>query len=173
MAQTTKEAIAAALRRLLTQKPLSKITVTDIARECKVSRHTFYYHFRDVRDLLEWIYRTQETQPPEGVRSNWRQGMAALFHRLQEDREVVESTLRCGSRDCLLPSLCQWTQPLSQALVAETCENLSHTHRESLVCFYQHGLAGVALDWVEAGMRRDPTEILADLESVLPFRENK
>ena len=84
MAQTTKEAIAASLKRLLTQKPLSKITVTDIAKECKVSRHTFYYHFRDVYDLMEWIYRSQEAELQESGKADWRQGMVELFRRLQE-----------------------------------------------------------------------------------------
>ena len=63
MAQTTKRAIAASLKRLLEQKPLNKITVTDIAKDCHISRHTFYYHFRDVYDLMEWTYRTEGGTP--------------------------------------------------------------------------------------------------------------
>ena len=168
MAQTTKEAIAASLKRLLEQKPLDKITVTDIAEDCHISRHTFYYHFRDVYDLMEWIYRSQEAELQESGKADWRQGMVELFHRLQEDRTVVESTLRSGSRDCLLPSLCQRTHALSQALVEEACGSMSPSRRECLACFYKHALAGVVLDWAESGMRRDPAEILSDLDVALP-----
>ena len=35
-------------------KPLSKITVTDITEDCGISRMTFYYHFKDIYDLVEW-----------------------------------------------------------------------------------------------------------------------
>ena len=48
----TKAALAASLKKLLEKKPLSKITVTDITRECRINRHTFYYHFRDIYDLI-------------------------------------------------------------------------------------------------------------------------
>ena len=66
MAQPTKKVIAASLKRLLEQKPLTKITVTDIARDCHISRHTFYYHFRDVYDLMEWICRVEVERLLEG-----------------------------------------------------------------------------------------------------------
>ena len=51
----TKKALAAALKELMTKKPLSKITVSDIISVCGVNRKTFYYHFQDIYDLLKWI----------------------------------------------------------------------------------------------------------------------
>ena len=92
MAQTTKRAIAASLKRLLEQKPLNKITVTDIAKDCHISRHTFYYHFRDVYDLMEWTYRTEGERLLEGRRDydNWRQGMADVYKRQDEGKQVLD-----------------------------------------------------------------------------------
>ena len=49
----TKKALAAALKELMTKKPLSKITVSDIISVCGVNRKTFYYHFQDIYDLLK------------------------------------------------------------------------------------------------------------------------
>ena len=43
----TKDAIVAAFGELLTERPLSKITVKDIVDRCEISRNTFYYHFED------------------------------------------------------------------------------------------------------------------------------
>ena len=54
MSQTTKRALSASLKNMLLQKPLSKITVNDIAEDCGVSRMTFYYYFTDIYDLVEW-----------------------------------------------------------------------------------------------------------------------
>ena len=56
MSQTTKKALAASLKQLLKEKPLDKITVTDLVEDCEVNRQTFYYHFQDIYDLIEWIY---------------------------------------------------------------------------------------------------------------------
>ena len=45
---TTKKAIAGALKELMEEKPISKITVGDIADRCGINRQTFYYHFHDI-----------------------------------------------------------------------------------------------------------------------------
>ena len=52
MSQVTKRALAASLIKLLSQKPLDKVTVKDIIEDCGVNRQTFYYHFKDKYDLM-------------------------------------------------------------------------------------------------------------------------
>ena len=54
MSQVTKRALEASLKNLLLKKPLSKITINDITEDCGISRMTFYYHFKDIYDLVEW-----------------------------------------------------------------------------------------------------------------------
>lgn len=52
--QNTKNMLAETLLSLLEKKPISKITVSEIVTLCNINRKTFYYHFQDVYDLLEW-----------------------------------------------------------------------------------------------------------------------
>ena len=52
MSQMTKRALVASLKDLLAEKPLDKITVTDLTEHCGVNRMTFYYHFKDIYDLV-------------------------------------------------------------------------------------------------------------------------
>lgn len=54
MATNMKATIAQALGRLMTQKDVDKITVTDIVESCNISRQTFYYHFQDMTQVMEW-----------------------------------------------------------------------------------------------------------------------
>ena len=42
------------LKHLLLKKPLDKITINDLTTDCGISRMTFYYHFKDIYDLVEW-----------------------------------------------------------------------------------------------------------------------
>ena len=56
MSSSTKEALGAALKKMMAIKPIDKITVKDLAEICNVNRQTFYYHFDDVYDLLEWVF---------------------------------------------------------------------------------------------------------------------
>ena len=59
MSELTKKALAVSLKKLLSKKELSKITISNITDECGVNRQTFYYHFKDIYDLLEWIYKNE------------------------------------------------------------------------------------------------------------------
>lgn len=54
MSQVTKRALEASLKNLLLKKPLNKITINDITEDCGINRMTFYYHFQDIYDLVEW-----------------------------------------------------------------------------------------------------------------------
>lgn len=54
----TKKVLAYAMKDLMRQRPLSKITVGDICDACDMNRKSFYYHFRDKYDLVNWIFYT-------------------------------------------------------------------------------------------------------------------
>ena len=54
MPNTTKQALEESLKHMLLKKPLDKITIRDITEDCGISRMAFYYHFKDIYDLVEW-----------------------------------------------------------------------------------------------------------------------
>lgn len=55
----TKKALAAALKQLLEEKPFEKINIGDICERCDMNRKSFYYHFKDKYDLVNWIFDTE------------------------------------------------------------------------------------------------------------------
>lgn len=55
----TKRALAAALKKLMETEPFTKISVGDICDACEMNRKSFYYHFKDKYDLVNWIYYTE------------------------------------------------------------------------------------------------------------------
>lgn len=54
MSNTTKRALENSLKQMLLKKPLDKITISDLTDDCGISRMAFYYHFKDIYDLVEW-----------------------------------------------------------------------------------------------------------------------
>ncbi|MBQ1544859.1 MAG: TetR family transcriptional regulator, partial [Clostridia bacterium] len=84
MSQTTERAIAAALKKLLQQKTLNKITISDLANECGINRMTFYYHFKDIYDLIEWMTNERAEKALEGNKNigSWQQGLQNLLDAL-------------------------------------------------------------------------------------------
>ena len=52
----TKKALANALKEVMVEKPFEKISVSDICNKCNRNRKSFYYHFKDKYDLVNWIF---------------------------------------------------------------------------------------------------------------------
>ncbi|MDY4798526.1 MAG: TetR family transcriptional regulator, partial [Bullifex sp.] len=73
---TTKTAISMALRELLKEKPLNRITIGEIAEKASINRQTFYYHFQDIIDLVRWMLSTEAGRQIEGNRTydTWQKG---------------------------------------------------------------------------------------------------
>ncbi|MCD8095952.1 MAG: dihydroxyacetone kinase transcriptional activator DhaS [Ruminococcus sp.] len=55
----TKRALADSLKTLMESKSFAKISVGDICEGCNMNRKSFYYHFRDKYDLVNWIFYTE------------------------------------------------------------------------------------------------------------------
>lgn len=55
MCYATKRKIADCVKTLMRHKDITKITILDIMDETHMSRQSFYYHFKDIYDVLEWI----------------------------------------------------------------------------------------------------------------------
>lgn len=81
MSDTTKRALEASLKNRLLKKPLDKITIQDIAAVCGISRMTFYYHFKDIYDLVEWSCVEDATRALAGRKTydTWQQGFLQIF----------------------------------------------------------------------------------------------
>lgn len=84
--QSTKEALAEAILALLKRASLESITVSEIVDECGVSRATFYYHFKDKFELVEWIYmkRCEECLAKHGSIREWREIAYELLSIMEE-----------------------------------------------------------------------------------------
>ena len=89
VAQTTKRALEASLKKLLLKKPLNKITINDITEDCGVNRMTFYYHFKDIYDLVDWILVEDAAEALEG-RQNFETWSEALLDALQRIQDIID-----------------------------------------------------------------------------------
>ncbi len=65
-AEKRKRALAESLKKIMMEKPFSKITVNDIVKDCGVNRKTFYYHFEDIYALLKWMLEREAVEVVKG-----------------------------------------------------------------------------------------------------------
>lgn len=170
MAQITKKALAASLKRLLSEKPLDKITVIDIVEDCGVNRQTFYYHFQDIYDLVEWVFFTEATMALDGKKTydTWQQGFLHIFEYVLHNRSLVTNVYHSMSRDQLERYLYDVTYDLLMGVVDEQSADLSvrEEDKKFVADFYKFAFVGLMLDWIKRGMKDDPQKTI-DRLSVL------
>lgn len=74
MSSLTKKALRETMIRALNERPLEKIRVKDLVEECGVNRNTFYYHYKDIYELLADIFETETEEIAETLKNddgNW------------------------------------------------------------------------------------------------------
>ena len=69
------------LKKLLLKKPLDKITINDLTSDCGISRMAFYYHFKDIYDLVEWSCLEDATKALQGKKTydTWQEGLLQIL----------------------------------------------------------------------------------------------
>lgn len=58
-ASITKSALAQAMKECMATTPFAKISIGTICNKCGLNRKSFYYHFRDKYELVNWIYENE------------------------------------------------------------------------------------------------------------------
>ncbi len=110
--QYVRDSLAQALIRLLQQKSLSSITVTELTREAGVSRMTYYRSYGSMdeilRDYLADIVRSYRADvagwPEKGNYSDYR-NMLHCYEYFYRHADFIRCLLKCGMGDSLLKAL--------------------------------------------------------------------
>ena len=165
--QTTKQALGEALKQLLEQKTLNKITVSDLTDLCGVNRQTFYYHFRDIYDLLEWLYKedlTKSVMPEYYDAHKWQIPYLALYRNLKKNRVLVINVYHSAQKELIERYVHQEAfRLLKEALddwEADLGISAGEDNKRFIAAFYQAALVDMIFDWIDRGMREEPEEIV-------------
>lgn len=171
MSNITKRALAATLKRLMEKKPLSKITVTELAQECGINRHTFYYHFRDLYDLVEWICTDEMMQAmdEDGRLHSWRESLRGFCAYALNNKTFVFGIRDAMPKDQILEIMFHCSIRVAEAALKEECPDicLMPDRWKFVVDFYAGAFHGILMLWIEEGMSRDPEELIRLLAAVI------
>lgn len=171
MSQVTKRALEASLKNLLLKKPLSKITINDITEDCGISRMTFYYHFKDIYDLVEWSCLEDAKRALEGKKTyeTWQQGILQIFEAVLENKPFIINVYRSVSREHVENYLFRLTYDLLIGVVNEKSAVLTvrEEDKEFIADFYKYAFVGVMLNWVKDDMKEDPHRIVDRISLIM------
>lgn len=171
MSQITKRALEASLKNMLLKKPLDKITINDIAEDCGISRMTFYYHFKDIYDLVEWSCAEDAAKALAGNKTydTWQQGLLQIFEAVKENKPFIMNVYRSVSREQVEIYLYKVTYDLLLNVVNEEATGM-HVREEDkafVANFYKYAFVGLMLDWIRGDMQEDPNEIVKRLSLLM------
>lgn len=171
MAQTTKRILEDSLKKLLLKRPLNKITISDLTEEAGISRMTFYYHFQDIYELVEWACREDAQKALKGKKTydTWQEGMLNVFQAVLENKPFVLNVYHSVSREQIEGYLYTLVYQLLFDVVAELSagKNIPVEDQEKIAHFYKYAFVGCMLDWVKGGMKEKPEEIVSHLSRMI------
>ena len=163
MSNITKHALAESLKKLLLKKPLNKITINDLTTDCGISRMAFYYHFKDIYDLVEWACLEESRKALQGKKTydTWQEGLLQIFEAVYENKPFIINAYNAVSREQIENFLFQLTHDLIMGVVEEQARSTSLTQEQKsfIADFYKYSFVGIMLDWIRQGMKSDYTDI--------------
>lgn len=166
----TKKMIAQGMKQLLEEKAFEDISVGDIAKHCRISRNTIYYHFRDKYDIISWIFFSEIT-PLIGDSAkigHWAEGLLALCSYMQENRSFYIKVLQIQGQNSFSQCLMEFYANLAQNFIldAKGGQILTQQQIRTISQFYAFGLTGVVSNWAKAGMEDDPRPTIQTLKNL-------
>ena len=167
MSEVTKRALEQSLKNLLLKKPLTKITISDIAEDCGINRMTFYYHFKDIYDLVEWSCLEDAKKALEGKKTHdtWQEGFLQIFQAVQDNKPFVMNVYRCVDRAQVERYLKPFVDNLLMNVIEEESADIAVRDEDKnfIAQIYTYIFVGLMLDWIADDMREEPKVIVDNL----------
>ena len=162
---TTKKLLATALKELMNEMSFQKITIAEICGRCNMSRKSFYYHFRDKYDLVNWIFDSEylSTSPTRNDSMNtlddsrWEliENLCWYFY---SNKQFYSKVFRIKGQNSFTEYFRELTMPLLEARV----EMITNDKKSVSFCtaFYADALLSALERWIVEYNTIPPDELI-------------
>lgn len=160
----TKKLLSDSLIKLLNKKTLKKITVKDVVTECGLTRQTFYYHFQDMYELLDWTFSDiVKTALNGSEESDREESYKRLFIYIYENKSMFISTLKCIGRDhfenAIYSQLFRYNKDYIIKLSFDTGKNIPEKKIDLLADLQTISLISFLVNWLNDNKKQDFREL--------------
>lgn len=169
----TKKTLAASLKRFMSKKPLSKITVSEIIADCGVNRKTFYYHFEDIYALLKWMLEEEaiEVVKQFDLLVDYREAVLFVLDYVKTNKHLLCCAYDSMGRDEMKRFFYSDFIGITQKIIYDTEKQLGvHTEeefKEFLAHLYTEAVAGILIDEFTGKQEHDPERVVEYLSLVI------
>ena len=171
--KSKKEVLVKSLRELALQRPISKITISDITNNCGLSQPTFYHYFKDKYDLIAWAYITdaESIMRKIGVDGyEWRDTLYDAARYFDEHRSFAVNALKHTSgRDAFMRQM----ERINIDLLCNEIRKTIMTEKIpedilDMVKIYCYGTVRMLCEWLIDDIPTAPEKLAEAMEKCLP-----
>ncbi|MDD7210117.1 MAG: TetR/AcrR family transcriptional regulator C-terminal domain-containing protein [Lachnospiraceae bacterium] len=148
--------------KLLTQRPISQITVKDIVEDCGVNRNSFYYHFQDIPSLLEEIIveMTEKVIDSLPEESTFEEKVTAALVEITRNKKAVAHIYGSNNREFYEKQLMKICEHVTRSYIhsRDYSEGVDRENLEYVISYLKCELFGQLIDWLNHDMSYDIVE---------------
>ena len=161
----TKNALANSLKELMREKGFEKVSVSEICERCGMNRKSFYYHFRDKYDLVNWIFYSDFLGRLSVAKyeTDWDL-MADMCDRFYEDRDFYLEALKIEGQNSFKEYVSEIIRPLVAFFIKDVFREKDE--EEFFLTFVIDAFLNSIMKWLQNGMQISPADFVAKLRGV-------
>lgn len=160
----TKKQLGTTLKELMAEKPFDKITVSELTKRSGLNRQTFYYHFETIIDLFQWVLYQEAGPLLEQFKQNpyqWKQAILQILYFMKENSAAVLCALRSIENQQIRAFFVEYFRQAFSGLFDFICRDLAvdQEFKDFMMTLHITGAAGLAIQWLENGMKESPEQL--------------
>ena len=163
---------AKAIKSLIKTQPLDKITVTDIVFQAGKTRQTFYRHFQDKYDLVNWYFEKLVLKSFEEMRQggSLQEALNLKFAFIEQEHAFFKEAFKSNDyNNLILYDFCCIYDFYKKFIYKKTGKDLSKDI-DFLLNMYCRGSVDMTVDWVLNDMPIKKEEIVQYLMDAIPSK---
>lgn len=162
--QLTKNALSQAMKELMAECPMEKIKIGDIVERCHMNRQSFYYHFKDKYDLVNWIFYTDFVEEIQNSldKSNWDL-MEKICDFFYKNRAFYSNALKVTGQNSFSDYFGEVLHPIIMSYVNEVFAN--DKDKDFYTEFYADAIRVSITKWLLRGAKIKPHEYVRLLKN--------
>lgn len=156
----TKKALGASMKELMNTTPFSKISVGDICEKCGMSRKSFYYHFKDKYDLVNWIFYTEfVARVQERDYSNTWEFMEDICEYFYENRLFYINAFSIEGQNSFADFFAETLDPIAYAYLDD--QIISDEFHSFYCSFFDDALRCAFVRWLKEHAKMSPSQFVS------------
>ncbi len=156
--------MADSLKALAVKMPFEKITIKQITDGAGVIRVTFYNHFQDKYDLLEWIVKNDIISPVRILLSNnmYKEALLLMFTNMQKEKKFYMHIVDTQGQNSFPEIVYRNFEELLLGMFPDP-RTFKPKHAwlepKQVAAYYAKSMSFVMIEWIQKGMPLEPDEM--------------